>query len=78
MVSRRGWRHSEDFRRAAVERFKCCENVKTFEWLAKELGVPRQTLCRWHEENEWNAEDGEPIPESSASRDSEERCARGR
>jgi hypothetical protein len=39
----------------AVERFKCCENI---EWLAKELGLPRQTLYRWHEESE-QAEVGE-------------------
>jgi transposase len=61
MISRR-WRYPEDFRRMAVERFKCCENI---EWLAKELGVPRQTLYRWHEESERNAEEGEPIPEKS-------------
>src|SRR5258705_333626 len=47
MANSRGWRYAENFRRTAVERFKCCEN---FEWLAKELGVPRQTLFRWHEE----------------------------
>ena len=61
MISRR-WRYPEDFRRMAVERFKCCENIK---WLAKELGVPRQTLYRWHEESERNAEEGEPIPKKS-------------
>jgi transposase-like protein len=60
MINRRGWRYPENFRRTAVERFKCCENI---EWLAKELGVPRQTLYRWHEESERNAEEGEPIPE---------------
>jgi transposase len=48
MMNGRGWRYPEDFRRMAVERFKNCENI---EWLAKELGVPRQTLYRWHEEN---------------------------
>ena len=62
MANGRGWRYPEDFRRMAVERFKCCENI---EWLAKELGVPRQTLYRWHEENERNTEEGEPIPEKS-------------
>ena len=61
MISKR-WRYPEDFRRMAVERFKCCENI---EWLAKELGVPRQTLYRWHEESERAAEEGEPIPEKS-------------
>ena len=49
MANGRGWRYPEDFRRMAVERFKCCENI---EWLAKELGIPRQTLYRWHEESE--------------------------
>jgi predicted RNase H-like nuclease (RuvC/YqgF family) len=49
MANSRGWRYPENFRRTAVERFKCCENI---EWLAKELGVPRQTLYRWHEESE--------------------------
>ncbi len=62
MISRRGWRYPEDFRRMAVERFKCCENI---EWLAKELGVPRQTVYRWHEESQRNAEESEPIPEKS-------------
>jgi len=33
----------------AVERFKCCENI---EHLAKELGVARQTLYRWHDKSE--------------------------
>jgi transposase len=61
MISRR-WRYPEDFRRMAVERFKCCENI---EWLAKELGVPRQTLYRWHEESQRTAAEGEPIPEKS-------------
>src|SRR5262249_243316 len=55
MANGRGWRYPEDFRRMAVERFKCCENI---EWLAKGLGVPRQTLYRWQEESE-QAEGGE-------------------
>ena len=46
----------------AVERFKCCENI---EWLAKELRVPRQTLYRWEEEAEGNANEGEPVAEKS-------------
>ena len=62
MISKRWWRYPEDFRQMAVERFKCCENI---EWLAKELSVPRQTLYRWQEESERNAEDGEPISEKS-------------
>jgi hypothetical protein len=31
----------------------------------KKLGVPRQTLYRWHEESERTADEGEPIPEKS-------------
>lgn len=62
MRNRNGWRYPEDFRRTAVERFKCCENI---EWLARELGVPRQTLYRWEKESERNAQEGEPIPEKS-------------
>ena len=62
LINRRGWRYPENFRRMAVERFKCCENI---EWLARELGVPRQTLYRWNEESERNAEEGEPIAEKS-------------
>jgi hypothetical protein len=58
MANSRGWRYPENFRRMAVDRFKCCENI---EWLAKELGVPRQTLYRWHEESE-RAEVGEEQP----------------
>jgi hypothetical protein len=41
MANGRTWRYPEDFHRMAVERFKKCENIQ---WLAKELGVPRQTL----------------------------------
>jgi len=43
MANGRGWRYPEIFRRMAVERFKFCENI---EWLAKELGVPRQNENR--------------------------------
>jgi len=46
----------------AVERFKCCENI---EWLAKELGVPRQTLYRWHDELERSQDGEEPPTEKS-------------
>src|SRR5262245_35096598 len=62
MNHRHGWRYPESFRQTAVERFKCCENI---EWLAKELGVPRQTLYRWHDESQRAAEEGEPVPEKS-------------
>jgi transposase-like protein len=58
MANSRGWRYPETFRRMAVERFKCCKNIEV---LAKELGVPRQTLYRWHEEAE-RAKVGEEQP----------------
>jgi len=48
MTNRSVWRYPENFRQTAMERFKCCENVVH---LAKELGVLRQTLYRWHEES---------------------------
>jgi transposase-like protein len=41
----------------AIERFKCCENIKH---LAKELGVARQTLYRWHKKSE-SAEEGQDV-----------------
>ena len=62
MANGRGWRYPEIFRRMAVERFKCCENI---EWLAKELGVPRQTLYRWHDEYERSQDGEEPPTEKS-------------
>src|SRR6266404_4766300 len=62
MNNKRRWRYPESFRQTAIERFKCCENV---EWLAKELGVPRQTLYRWHGESQRTASEDEPIPEKS-------------
>ena len=66
MAKGRGWRYPESFRRTAVERFKHCENV---EWLAKELGVPRQTLYRWYGGSERiGAGDGEPTEKSRESR----------
>jgi Zn-dependent peptidase ImmA (M78 family) len=58
MANSRGGRYPENFRRMAVDRFKCCENIEV---LAKELGVPRQALYRWHEESE-RVEVGEEQP----------------
>jgi len=52
------WRHPETFHRMAVERFKCCENI---EHLAKELGVARQTLYRWHTKSECAEEGEDPV-----------------
>jgi hypothetical protein len=66
MTNGRAWRYPKDFRCMAVEQFKKCENI---EWLAKEPGVPRQTLYRWHEESE-RAEVGaeQPTEKSRESR----------
>jgi transposase-like protein len=58
----RVWRHPETFHRMAVERFKCCENI---EHLAKELGVARQTLYRWHKKSECSDEGQDAVPEKS-------------
>ena len=52
------WRHPEAFQRMAIERFKCCENIKH---LAKELGVARQTLYRWHKKSECAEEGEDPV-----------------
>jgi hypothetical protein len=62
MINRRGWRYSESFRQMGVERCKCCENI---ELLAKQLGVPRQTLYRWFEESERMDVGEEPATEKS-------------
>jgi hypothetical protein len=64
MINKRGWRYPESFRQTAIERFKCCENI---EWLAKELGVPRQTLYRWHEESQRTASEANQYRRSPAS-----------
>src|SRR5262245_21467168 len=62
MNHRHGWRYPESFRQTAVERFKCCENI---EWLAKELGVPRQAFCSWDDESQRAAGEGERLAEKS-------------
>ena len=46
----------------AIERFRCCENI---EHLAKELGVARQTLYRWHKKSECADEGQDAILEKS-------------
>ena len=42
-------RYTKEFRRMAVGRMKLCDSVTT---LAKELGVPRQTLYVWRDQEE--------------------------
>jgi transposase-like protein len=49
MTNRKLWRYPEAFRVRAIDQFNRCENVGL---LAKELGIPRQTLYRRHEQNE--------------------------
>jgi transposase-like protein len=62
MIKTRVWRHPEEFRRTAVERFKSCENIVL---LARELNVPRQTLYRWHEESKRTGVDEDLTTEKS-------------
>jgi transposase-like protein len=45
-------RYTKEFRRMAVGRMKLCDSVTT---LAKELGVPRQTLYVWRDQEEAGA-----------------------
>ena len=59
MNNKRVWRHPEEFRQMALERFKSCENIVL---LSKEIGVPRQTLYRWEEEQGELIELGEEPP----------------
>ena len=42
-------RHPEELRRVAIKRFRSCENIAL---LAREIGIPRQTLYRWIDESE--------------------------
>ena len=49
----------------AVERLKSCDNVVA---LAKELGVPRRALYRWHDQLE-PIDDGQAPPENGRERD---------
>jgi hypothetical protein len=68
MTDKNGWRYPNAFRAIAVDRFKHCENVGM---LAKELGLSRQTLYRWHAESERADVCKEPTPEKL--RDSRQR-----
>ncbi len=54
-------RHPEELRRVAIKRFRSCENVTH---LAREMGIPRQTLYRWIDESERVEadEDGQLVP----------------
>lgn len=62
MTNRKVWRYPEAFRALALDRFNRCENV---ELLAKELGLPRQTLYRWHEQSEQAEPDEQPVTAKS-------------
>src|SRR6266481_3987058 len=54
-------RHPEELRRVAIKRFRSCENVAQ---LARDIGIPRQTLYRWIDESERVEadEDGQLVP----------------
>jgi transposase len=63
------WRkYPPEFRRAAIERMKTCDNVSE---LARELGVRRKWLYQWSEQARDGQTDPVPIvdakPESSSS-----------
>jgi len=49
MVHGRTKQHPEELRAAAIRRFRSCQNVAQ---LAREIGIPRQTLYRWIDESE--------------------------
>jgi len=53
-------RHPEELREVAIKRFRSCENVAQ---LAREIGIPRQTLYRWIDESERveTDEDGQSV-----------------
>ena len=61
MEKRKVGKYSRAFRQRAVERMRCCENVKE---LASELGVHRSVLYQWRdqlapqERAEWQAKEG--------------------
>jgi transposase-like protein len=42
-------RHPDDLRAMAIRQFRSCANVAR---LAREIGIPRQTLYRWMDESE--------------------------
>ena len=53
-------RHPEELRQTAIKPFRSCHNVAH---LAREIGIPRQTLYRWIDESEQVVadEDGELV-----------------
>ena len=53
MAKKRVGRYPKGFRRWAVERLKCCENIVV---LSKELGVCRTLLYKWR----WQLEPRDP------------------
>ena len=59
MATRRVWRHPNEFKRMAVERFNNCENIVA---LAKELGIQRRLLYKWRKNFEVADAIGEPVP----------------
>ncbi len=59
MATRRVWRHPNEFKRMAVERFNSCENIVA---LSKELGIERRLLYKWRKNFELADAIGEPVP----------------
>jgi|SRR5580658_1006467 hypothetical protein len=62
MKKEKVWRHQETIQQMAVKRFERCENI---EHLAKERGVARQTLYRWHGKSECAEESRDAVLEKS-------------
>lgn len=62
MARKRVWRHPNEFRRMAVERFNSCGNIVA---LAKELGIQRRLLCKWRQNFKAAAAIGEPHLENT-------------
>jgi len=54
-------RHPDELRAMAIKQFRSCANVAR---LAREIGIPRQTLYRWIDESERVEadEDGKLVP----------------
>ena len=65
MATRRGKNYPKSFRKMAVERLNCCENVVA---LAEELGVHRRLLYKWRDQMD-PIGDGQAPPENSKERE---------
>ena len=69
MAKKRVGRYPKEFRRAAVERLKSCDNIVE---LSRELGVHRRLLYKWRDQ----LEEEEEMPEGSLPQTSRESTLR--